>query len=90
MWALFLSPISSSEVILILLQYCQYYLAHLKLAEYQSSILAEWRTPPRSPDLNLIENLFNTISEQLMEQEVNKQIDRESYEEFSERGKSSC
>ena len=46
------------------------------------------KIPPRSPDLNPIENFFKSISDELTSQAITKQIDRESYTEFSERVKS--
>ena len=41
--------------------------------------------PPRSPDLNPIENLFHLVSKQLREDAIDKQITSENFEQFSER-----
>ena len=41
--------------------------------------------PPRSPDLNPIENLFNSIRRNLREEAHNKRITEESMEEFTAR-----
>lgn len=41
--------------------------------------------PPRSPDLNPIENVFHLIREQLRTDALEKQIRRESYDEFCKR-----
>ena len=46
------------------------------------------KIPPRSPDLNPIENLLKSISDELTSQAITKQIDRESYTGFLERVKS--
>ena len=43
--------------------------------------------PPRSPDLNPIENLFHLVSKQLREDAIDKQITSENFEQFSERVK---
>ena len=43
--------------------------------------------PPRSPDFNPIENIFNTIRSDLMKEAAAKQISRETFEEFSSRVK---
>ena len=46
------------------------------------------KIPPRSPDLNPIENLFKPISEILRRQAIERSISYESYGEFSDRVKS--
>ena len=43
------------------------------------------KIPPRSPDLNPIENLFNMTSQNLKKDAVSLKITRESYEEFEKR-----
>ena len=46
-----------------------------------------FKIPARSPDLNPIENFFNTITMKLNNDAVEKQITRESINEFSLRVK---
>ena len=46
-----------------------------------------FKIPARSPDLNPIENLFNTIKKRLRQQALDKQIEQETFEEFSARVK---
>ena len=41
--------------------------------------------PPRSPDINPIENVFNILRENLKQDVREKQITKETFEEFSER-----
>lgn len=41
--------------------------------------------PPRSPDLNPIENLFHLVRKQLNRDVISKNIVKESYEEFQNR-----
>ena len=41
--------------------------------------------PARSPDLNPIENLFHLVRRKLHEQALDKNITRESFEQFKER-----
>ena len=41
----------------------------------------------RSPDLNPIENLFNTAKRKLRRQALDEKIERETFEEFSQRVK---
>ena len=60
-------------------------LARLAMENVRAELV---KIPPRSPDLNPIENLFKSISDELTSQAITKQIDRESYTEFSERVKS--
>ena len=43
--------------------------------------------PPRSPDLNPIENFFNLISKKLNDDALENMITSESYDQFSERVK---
>lgn len=43
------------------------------------------KIPPRSPDLNPIENVFNMTSQNLKKDAVSLNITRESYEEFEKR-----
>lgn len=43
--------------------------------------------PPRSPDLNPIENLFHLVSKQLEKDAIDEQITSENFEQFSERVK---
>ena len=40
------------------------------------------KIPPRSPDLNLIENIFKLVSDALRKQAIRSQITKETYEEF--------
>ncbi len=44
--------------------------------------------PPRSPDINPIENFFNLVARQLSEDALNNCITKENFEEFSARVKS--
>ena len=46
------------------------------------------KIPPRSPDLNPIENVFTPISEILRRQAIERSISYETYEHFSDRVKS--
>ena len=41
--------------------------------------------PPRSPDLNPIENLFHLVSKQLQKDALDMQITRETFAQFSDR-----
>jgi quinol monooxygenase YgiN len=41
--------------------------------------------PPRSPDLNPIENLFHLISKKLEHDALDRQIQSENFEQFSKR-----
>ena len=43
------------------------------------------KIPPRSPDLNPIENIFELVSDALREQAIRLQITKETYEEFKDR-----
>ena len=43
--------------------------------------------PPRSPDLNPIENFFNLISKKLNDDALENMITSEGYDQFSERVK---
>ena len=43
--------------------------------------------PPRSPDLNPIENLFNLVDKKLQENAIAENIVKETYDEFAERVK---
>lgn len=43
--------------------------------------------PPRSPDLNPIENLFQQVDSVLKRQAIERKIERESFQEFSQRCK---
>jgi transposase len=43
------------------------------------------KIPPRSPDLNPIENIFKLVSDALRKQAVERQIERETYEQFQVR-----
>ena len=43
------------------------------------------KIPPRSPDLNPIENIFHIASKKLEKDALNKGITHESYEEFCDR-----
>lgn len=45
------------------------------------------KIPPRSPDLNPIENIFHIASKKLAKDAFEKGITRESYEQFCERVK---
>ena len=44
-----------------------------------------FRIPPRSPDVNPIENLLKIVKNRLEKAALKKNITRESFEEFSER-----
>lgn len=46
-----------------------------------------FKIPARSPDLNPIENFFNVVSKRLMQDALDKQIKKETFEEFSNRVK---
>ena len=41
--------------------------------------------PPRSPDLNPIENFFHLVSKKLRDTALQKQISKETYDEFQQR-----
>ena len=41
--------------------------------------------PPRSPDINPIENIFNIIKQILQKEALNKNITFETFEQFSRR-----
>lgn len=43
--------------------------------------------PPRSPDLNPIENMFHMVRRQLKDDALEREIKHETYKEFSERVK---
>ena len=43
------------------------------------------KIPPRSPDLNPIENIFKLVSDALRKQAIRSQITKETYEEFKNR-----
>ena len=43
------------------------------------------KIPPRSPDLNPIENLFNVVPQTLKKDAINQNITKETYEEFQQR-----
>lgn len=43
------------------------------------------KIPPRSPDINPIENLFNIVSERLGDDAVEQKIEHETFEQFSRR-----
>ena len=53
--------------------------ALLKIGAYPFSI------PPRSPDLNPIENLFNLVRKALADDAVTKKLEAESWEQFIKR-----
>ena len=42
--------------------------------------------PPRSPDLNPIDNVFNNVKSELVKQGLQIKIEKESYDEFRMRG----
>jgi len=44
-----------------------------------------FKIPPRSPDINPIENVFHLVSKKLEKQALRKQITYETFEDFSER-----
>ena len=46
-----------------------------------------FKIPTRSPDLNLIENIFHGVKVKLREDALARRITRETFEEFSERCK---
>ena len=41
--------------------------------------------PPRSPDLNPIENFFHLVSKKLRDTALQKQLSKETYDEFQQR-----
>ena len=43
--------------------------------------------PPRSPDLNPIENMFKSVSDDLHDSAIEEQLERESFTQFKERVK---
>lgn len=43
------------------------------------------KIPPRSPDLNPIENIFKLVSDKLRKQAIEFQIQRETYDQFEDR-----
>ena len=43
------------------------------------------KIPPRSPDLNPIENIFHIVSRKLQKDAIDQSITRESYQEFCDR-----
>jgi transposase len=45
------------------------------------------KIPPRSPDINPIENLFNTVKRKLREQAIREQITHETFTQFANRVK---
>ena len=45
------------------------------------------KIPPRSPDLNPIENMFKSVSDDLHDSPIEKQLERESFTQFKERVK---
>ena len=44
-----------------------------------------FKIPPRSPDLNPIENFFNLVVRKLRKQVLDEQIESETYDEFRHR-----
>jgi len=54
-------------------------------AEYESLGAMLFPIPPRSPDLNPIENCFHTVRKELERQALDNDITQETYEEFSRR-----
>lgn len=44
-----------------------------------------FQIPPRSPDLNPIENLFHLVSKRLRDNALDKRITKETYQQFQER-----
>ena len=54
-------------------------------AEFQRLDAQLLPIPPRNPDLNPIENIFNSVRRKLSRQAIEKNITKESYEEFSQR-----
>ena len=45
------------------------------------------KIPPRSPDLNPIENMFKSVSDNLHDSAIEEQLERESFTQFKERVK---
>ena len=45
------------------------------------------KIPPRSPDLDPIENMFKSVSDDLHDSAIEKQLERESFTQFKERVK---
>ena len=43
------------------------------------------RIPPRSPDLNPIENVFNVVKKQLKDEALEKNIENETKDEYEKR-----
>ena len=58
-------------------------LAMTSLSEIEAELL---KIPPRSPDINPIENIFHIVKDHLNSQAITKNITRESFGEFQERG----
>ena len=61
-----------------------------RISEAASTVLdksgtVQFSTPPRSPDLNLIENAFNLVGEKLSSDAVKYSISKESYVKVVER-----
>ena len=52
------------------------------MRESESDLLS---IPPRSPDINSIENLFHLVREELDRQAIIENIEQESYKEFATR-----
>ena len=65
----------------------------LNCAKARQALKAIWaelftiHVPPRSPDLNPIENIFNIVKRELKRQAIRSDITYETYEQFSERVK---
>ena len=57
-------------------------LAKVSMEKCGAKLLA---IPPRSPDLNPIENIFNNVRTQLAEDAMQNNIENETFEQFSER-----
>ena len=57
-----------------------------KAKEAMSRVFSQLlKIPPRSPDLNPIENLFNVVSQTLKKDAIEQNITKETYEEFQQR-----
>lgn len=64
---------------------CQNSLAAKRALKNQK--IRQIQIPPRSPDLNPIENIFNTVKKMLKREAIDKKIQKESFTEFTERVK---
>lgn len=59
----------------------------VSLKAFHKHNIKVFKIPARSPDLNPIENLFNTVKKRLRRQALDNKIEFETFEQFSERVK---